>query len=74
MVNLYCRSGQNRILAANSNRSFDLYADDTGKLSTLVHPSFSFRDTAWPRVGRPQIQHLLEKPSGHSLLSQTHDS
>jgi hypothetical protein len=74
MVNLYCRSDQNRILAANSNRSCNLYADDTGKLSTLVHPSISFRDTTRPPVGRPQFQHLLEKPSGHSLLSQTHDS
>ena len=74
MVNPSCRSCQNRILPSNNNRSFNLYADDTGKLNTLVHPSFSFRDTAWPHDGRPQIQHLLEKPSGHSLLSQTHDS
>ncbi len=74
MVNPYYRSGQNRVLAANSNQSLNLYADDTGKLSRLIQASFSFRDTAWSRHGRPQIQHLLEKPSGHSLLSQTHDS
>ena len=74
MVNPYCRSGQNRILAANSNRSLNLYVDDTGRLSTLIQASFSFRDTAWSPLGRPQVRHLRGKPSGHSLLSQTHDS